>query len=253
MLQKLERFKMFYDIIMALLAIAIIASLIYQSRSNLSDRDLYLINQVDFSIWIVFVIDYVVRLILSKNKFKFIKENIIDLISILPLDAAFQGARAVRIVRVFYMFRVFVYLNRIYKRIGSIITTNDFHHVIWFTFSVIFIGAIAISYIDDMTIGDALWWSFVTTTTVGYGDIAPTSVGGRLVAVFLMLIGIGFLSTLTGNISSFFITHEHSEKNSYHDEVIQEITQKLDDFQSLSIDDLNSMHTILVALKEKEQ
>lgn len=238
-----------YDVAMALLAITIIASLFLQGRADLSDEQLNFIKQTDFTVWIVFVFDYAVRLILAKDKFSFFKKNIIDLISILPFDIAFQGLRTIRILRLFYLFRVFIYLNRLYKRLETLLTMNDFHHMIWFTFVTIFGGAIAISYIEDMTIGDALWWSFVTTTTVGYGDIAPASTGGRLVAAVLMVIGIGFLSTLTGTIATYFIS---SHKASYKNETIQQIVKKIEDFPKLSIDDIDDIHSVLIALKNKE-
>ncbi len=58
-------------------------------------------------------------------------------------------------------------------------------------------------YYEKMTFPDALWWSYVTATTVGYGDLSPVSTGGRIIASLLMLTGIGFLSLLTGTIASF--------------------------------------------------
>ncbi len=244
-----EKFKTTYDIIMALLAIIIITSLFLQGRSNLTDEQMKLIGHIDFMIWTIFVADYVARFFFAKNKIAFLKANIIDLLSILPFDITFQGLRAVRVLRVFYMFRVFVYLNRLYKRLGTILTMNDFHHMIWFTFATIFSGAIAIAYFEDMEIGDALWWSFVTTTTVGYGDIAPASLGGRLVAIFLMLIRIGFISSLTGTIATYFISKPTA--SSYQNETIQQIVKKIEDFPNLSIDDLNDIHSVLIALKNK--
>jgi voltage-gated potassium channel len=234
---------------MSTLAIFIIVSLFMQNRANITENELSIWKELDYTVWIVFVFDYVLRFSLAKDKPHFIRTNIIELISILPFDVVFQGLRAVRIIRLIYMFRVFIYLNRFYKRLNAIITTNDFHHVLWFTFSSIFCGAIAISYIDDIDIGDALWWSFVTSTTVGYGDIAPHSLGGRIVAVCLMLIGIGFLSMLTGTIATFFISNN---KASYKNESIQQIISRLDNFSSLSIEDINDIHSVLLALKQNQ-
>ena len=242
--------KIYYDIVMAILAMTIIATLLIQGRSYLTSEQQTIIQFVDYTIWIIFVIDYITRLILAKNKLSFIRDNIIDLISILPLDFMFQGLRTVRLIRVFYMFRVFVYLNRLYDQLNEIITTNNFHHVLWLTFSTIFGGAIAISYVDDMEIGDALWWSIVTTTTVGYGDIAPSSVGGRIIAVFLMIVGIGFLSTLTSTISTYFINKKPTS-SSFKEETLQQIIQKLTDFDHLKVEDINNIHKVLLALKKK--
>ena len=59
---------------------------------------------------------------------------------------------------------------------------------------------------------DALWWAIVTVTTVGYGDRFPTTEGGRVVAVVLMLVGIGLIGVLTATVASVFIK-EHTDAN----------------------------------------
>jgi voltage-gated potassium channel len=61
------------------------------------------------------------------------------------------------------------------------------------------------------SIGSGLWWAVQTTTTVGYGDHAPTTVGGRLVAATVMLFGIGFLTVITAAITSTFVARSRGE------------------------------------------
>ena len=57
------------------------------------------------------------------------------------------------------------------------------------------------------SIGSGLWWGVQTVTTVGYGDNVPTNLTGRLVAVLVMLLGIGFLTVVTAAITSTFVAH----------------------------------------------
>ena len=57
------------------------------------------------------------------------------------------------------------------------------------------------------SIGTGLWWAAQTVTTVGYGDNVPMSLGGRLIAVLVMLLGIGFLTVVTAAITSTFVAH----------------------------------------------
>ena len=61
------------------------------------------------------------------------------------------------------------------------------------------------------SIGPALWWAVQTVTTVGYGDDVPTTVGGRLLATLVMLLGIGFLTVITAAITSTFVSRSRRE------------------------------------------
>ena len=76
------------------------------------------------------------------------------------------------------------------------------------TVSITIISGVLMHFTDEKTyptIGDGLWWAIQTVTTVGYGDLVPTSTAGRLVAALVMVIGIGFLTVVTAAITSAFI------------------------------------------------
>ncbi len=71
---------------------------------------------------------------------------------------------------------------------------------------LIIVGALGLTYFeDDRGFVDALWWAIVTLTTVGFGDIAPTSLGGRAIGVVLMFFGIGALGMFTATIAGVFV------------------------------------------------
>jgi voltage-gated potassium channel len=69
---------------------------------------------------------------------------------------------------------------------------------------------------------DSTWWAVVTVTSVGYGDIYPTTVQGRLIAMVLMFVGIGFLSLLTASIASRFVRVDRGDE---HAEVMDALRQ----------------------------
>jgi voltage-gated potassium channel len=76
------------------------------------------------------------------------------------------------------------------------------------TVAVTIVSGVLIHFTDPKNfpnIGDGLWWAIQTVTTVGYGDLVPTSTLGRLVAAIVMLAGIGFLTVITASITSTFI------------------------------------------------
>ena len=81
------------------------------------------------------------------------------------------------------------------------------------------------------SIGSGLWWAVQTVTTVGYGDTVPTSLTGRLVAVFVMLFGIGFLTVITASITSTFVSrsrHAPSDADNAMAEQLRQLDRRLE-------------------------
>jgi voltage-gated potassium channel len=100
------------------------------------------------------------------------------------------------------------------------------------TIVVVGLGAIGIFAVEHgenksiVTIGDAFWWAIVTITTVGYGDVSPVTTEGRLIAVALMILGIGFIGVFTATITSFFL--DTGAEGKENQERLSRIEEKLD-------------------------
>ena len=73
---------------------------------------------------------------------------------------------------------------------------------------------------------EGIWWAIVTVTTVGYGDITPQSPGGRMVAILLMLSGVGLTSTIAASVAAHFVAQESGAD-------LKTLSQKLDRIESL--------------------
>ena len=89
------------------------------------------------------------------------------------------------------------------------------------------------------TIGSGLWWAIQTSTTVGYGDNVPTTVAGRLVAAFVMLFGIGFLTIITAAITSTFVARarlEDSKTDAPTAEQMRQLDQRLERIEAAVTD-----------------
>jgi voltage-gated potassium channel len=98
------------------------------------------------------------------------------------------------------------------ERLVAFIRRENIHSLLLVVLVIILLSGAAIAWFEpgvDFLAG--IWWSIVTLTTVGYGDISPTTVGGRIVAVLIMFFGIGLLGTLSASLASLLIVQRIKE------------------------------------------
>lgn len=254
---KNESTILLYEVTMTILTImaVIIVALSYFTQQT--SYEIYVFNMIDTVILVVFALDYFTRLILSRNKLQFFKNNIIDLISIIPFNYLFQTARTFRIIKLIKLtklsklaslLRILVLMRKFKKNMDKFLQTNNFNYVLWISIFTVIIGALGFSIIENKSFLDGLWWSFVTVTTVGYGDMSPKTGGGKVLASIIMLIGIGVIGMLTGTISTFFINKKVSNR-SFKENTIESIKRSLDNFDNLSNEDIDNIYKLLKSLK----
>ncbi|OQY54108.1 MAG: hypothetical protein B6245_21765, partial [Desulfobacteraceae bacterium 4572_88] len=101
------------------------------------------------------------------------------------------------------------YFNTFPKRFIALIRREKILRIVPILLFVVLSGSSSFVYFErNLSFADALWWSVVTLTTVGYGDISPATTGGRIVGMTVMVTGIGFLGVLTASIASIFIENK---------------------------------------------
>ncbi len=241
---------MIYELVMAFLALVVVAILFVEFTRPLTEEQESIFFRIDMTILLIFAVDYFYRLRRAKNKWQFFKSNIFDLIAIMPFDKAFRIARLARLVRMARftkLIRLFAFARRFGNTFFGVLKTNGLIYMIIITFIIILVGAFGMLAIEPgmVTFGDALWWSLVTTTTVGYGDTSPETPGGRILAGILMIVGIGFLGMVTGSIATFFVDRLSSSKNevkkSFAEEQIEFIKKQLDDIENMNQEDIMAL------------
>ncbi|MEU4091429.1 potassium channel family protein [Streptomyces sp. NPDC026673] len=172
-------------------------------------------------IWALFAGDYVVRLGLSERRWEFIRRQPLSLaVVLLPL---LQPLRLLRLVSALFL---------VGQRMRMAAQVRLTTYVVGAVLTLLAFGSIAVLEAERQsphgnirTIGDALWWSFTTMTTVGYGDHSPTTGVGRLIAVGLMLSGIALLGVVTANIAAWFLAR--FQEDEAENRRAQEITEEL--------------------------
>lgn len=170
---------------------------------------------LDRGILLFFCIDYVTRLIQSNNKKRFFKENIFDLLAIIPFDSIFyifRTFRVLRLIKLLRLIRIVGFAGKIQKDIKRFFETNGFIYLVISTIILIMIGAEIYSVAEGANYVNSLWWAIATTTTVGYGDISPHTEIGRVVAVILMILGIGLIGSVTSTVTAFFLDEKNNKE-----------------------------------------
>jgi voltage-gated potassium channel len=196
---------------MALLGIAwlVIGIIVLTTDVNHSASTALVI--VLFALWVVMLVEYLVRLVVTPDTAGYLKRRWIEPATVvLP---PFQGWHVVGIERMTLLVREGE------LRVGAILRHHSLFRVLIAVAGTLFVGAWLVLLFEDKAKGsnihdypDALWWAIVTVTTVGYGDRYPVTEGGRIVAVVLMLVGIGLIGVLTATVASLFIK-EHTDAN----------------------------------------
>ncbi len=187
-----------------------------------------LFHKMEIGFVVIFTIEYVYRLTATKEKRKFIFSfyGIIDLLSILPFYlsfglADFQWVRVLRIVRVFRIFKLARYVKAIERLIFAIQRVKEELLVfLMVAFVMIYLSAVGVYFFEHKaqpehfaSIPHALWFAVVTLTTVGYGDVYPVTLGGKIFTGFILLLGLGLISVPSGLLAGSFSEVFKAERN----------------------------------------
>ncbi len=248
----MKKKQIIYDVIFSILALIAIVITILDILNKIDLDNNYTLYSIDQFILYIFIIDYFGRLIFSKNKKEFFKNNIPDLISIIPFHSIFKIFRITKLLRITKLtrltkltklFRFIGISGRLYKYTKRFLKKNGLIYVLGFNIILIFLGAIAMTILENYKFEDAIWWAFVTATTVGYGDISPTSLTGRILAGLLMIVGIGSIGMLTGSIATFFLSENNNLNN---DNPISELINKSTDLTEYEKQELINYSSYLI-------
>lgn len=239
--QKLERKIETPMIVLAIMIIPIV--LIELEILSTNAQIVSIATMIDDIIWFAFLFEYMMIVSLYNDKIGYTKRSWPNLLILLlspPLIApqGFASIRILRALRVFRSLRILIALKRGIKPILGVFEKNSLHYVTIITVFLIIASSIAFSWLEQRDLSYGLWWAITTVTTVGYGDTYPVTNMGRIFAAFVMIIGIGFVSLLTANITSYFVEKDLENEKSDETDPNQLILERIEDL-SEKIDEIN--------------
>lgn len=223
-LELLSRWDKWFEIPLIILGLCWLVLLIIELSSGLTS----LLENLSFTIWIIFIIDFIVRLSLAPFKIDYLKSQWVLIIALIaPAFRIFRVFRLLKFTRSIYLIKVGASIRRGMHITGSIFGRHGFGYIIALTIIVVLIGAAGIQALESKfeNYGDALWWTAMMITTMGT-DYWPTTIEGRILSLGLAIYAFAIFGYITATVASFLI-----EKDKENTSDNQKILSMLEDIK----------------------
>jgi voltage-gated potassium channel len=205
-----------YELFILALSILSIVNLILQAAMEYGSQKWWLIVYVDASLTLVFLGDFTYRLLTAPSKRHYLGPGggVLDFLGSLP------GLRILRLFRIVRAGRIIRQLGgrEMIRDLRGELAAGTLYLVVFLLVVVLEIAGILELYFEEYaaganitTGGDALWWGYVTATTVGYGDQYPITPGGRIVGTFMLTAGVALFATFSGFLANTFLSRRREE------------------------------------------
>jgi voltage-gated potassium channel len=167
---------------------------------------------LNWVIWLAFVAEVVILLRVVPDRGRWLRDHPLDLAIVIftpPfLPASLQAARVFRLLRLLRLAKAGVLARRVFS-------TEGVRDAAVLTLLAVLGGGAAFAAVEKeehVSAWDGVWWAISTVTTVGYGEPAVTTDGGRIIAIVLMVTGIGFVAVMTGTAAERFVRNRRAEE-----------------------------------------
>ncbi len=205
-----------FDLIVQALIVMSIVTFSIETLPDLEDNTIELLKITEAAIVIIFTLEYLLRLYVADRKAKYIFSfyGLIDLIAIIPFYISsgidLRSLRIFRMLRLFRLMKLVRYSKAIRRFARAFVIAKE--EIVLFgvvTIMLLYLSAVGIYYFENeaqpeafRSIFHSLWWAVATLTTVGYGDVYPITVGGRIFTFIILMIGLGVVAVPAGLLAS---------------------------------------------------
>ncbi|MFD2192257.1 ion transporter [Pistricoccus aurantiacus] len=212
-----------FQIVILMLSFYVLGALVADVFFELSPEMSELLGYLDVVVCFFFFLDFCIRFRAAPNKLRFMRWGWIDLLASIPAGL-FMAGRLVRVVQIIRLLRALKSMQMIWRLMFRNRAEGVFASVGTMTLLLVAFGSMIMLLVEsphpDSPIDsaeEALWWAVVTITTVGYGDYYPITTLGRVVAVLLMIGGVGLFGSFAAYISSLFVDDQGEEDERQHE------------------------------------
>jgi voltage-gated potassium channel len=208
--ERAERVRRRFDVPI-LIAATMVIPVIVVEQSVKSEPWTTASTALNWLIWTTFLAELVVTTIAAERRGEWLRRHPLELavvvLTVPLLPALLQGTRVIRLVQLLRVLR----LVRFMQALRRLFTFEGLRYAALLALMTALGGGAAFAAVEGRSTWDGVYWAVTTMTTVGYGDVTPETNGGRLIAIFVMFVGIGFLTMVIGAVSQRFVTPELQE------------------------------------------
>ncbi len=210
-------------------------------------------------IYCIFLLDFVYALIRrpsSMGRRGYILQHRWEFFALIPVELLFNDPSTQYLLRVL---RAIAYLMRFTNRARKFFDTCGFKYAILLFLMLITTGAWSFHKIENQSLFDSCWWAVVTVATVGYGDIVPHTVLGKLIGMGLMAIGVGFIGLVASTITTYITTANREEREKLKERhqndraILRSIHEQIDHLDELSEQDIKDIACTLESLRKAKK
>ena len=179
-------------------------------------------DALNWAIWLAFLAELVTMLVVVPDRVEYVFRRPLDLaiVALTPpfVSAGVQSVRTLRLLRLFRLLRLEPLARRIFSMEGVKAAAS-------LALLVAVAGGAGFAAEEGISLGNGLYWAVTTMTTVGYGDITPKSTEGKIIAVIVMLVGIGTATLVIGAVADRFLARRVEQVESTEDDVLAEVRE----------------------------
>jgi voltage-gated potassium channel len=197
-----------FDKVLILVALLIPVQWYFQSPQGL---DLAYSEAIDWAIWLFFLCETLLMLLLVRRRRRYLRGNWMNLVIIASgLPLLWPGMPMVGVLRGLRLMLFLGLLPRLSSTAAALLSRNHFGYTLLVMGSLIAAAGVLVAAVEPgiKTPLEGVWWALVTASTVGYGDIVPTTTLGRAFASLVIILGLAMVALITANISAFLVDNE---------------------------------------------
>jgi voltage-gated potassium channel len=216
-----------WDYVIQFLIVLSLVTFALETLPNLTQTQMDTLRFIEIGTVAIFTVEYFSRLWLSRPRGSYAVSffGIVDLIAILPFyimsGVDLRSVRAFRLLRLFRILKLARYSSAMQRYHRAFLIAREELILFGFTALIMFyLASVGIYYFEHdaqpevfASVFHSLWWAVATLTTVGYGDIYPITIGGKIFTFVVLMLGLGFVAVPTGLFASALSSARDEQKS----------------------------------------